>query len=227
MESLSSSKEIQNQSSFHLPAPHLTLKNVPLLQFLLRGSERESSYQLSPDNRPLPLPLILVHLVEDVPVYQLLFPRPLLQLHRERLLPSELGCQTIWNVLLPSSVIVCRLDDIYCSYSREYGTTAGLLILIWNIKIVHLLPPYCRRPGKGSDRRRHRRREECSLCLLWSSRTGGGRLVGLRLNWNKQDWIKWNHCKPHRERERERLCALSPVLTAPRQKYLPKSYPRH
>ena len=95
MESLSSSKK-DTKSVIFYPLPlHLTLKNVPLLQLLLRGSERKSSYQLSPDNRPLSLPLILVRLVKDVPVYQLLFARSLLQLHRERLLPCELGSQTI------------------------------------------------------------------------------------------------------------------------------------
>ena len=100
MESLSSSETKKSDviSSTSDVSHLLTFKNISVLELLLRWSERESSYQFSPDDTSLHLPLVLADLVEDVPVDQLLLAGPLLQLHGERLLPCKLGCKAILNV---------------------------------------------------------------------------------------------------------------------------------
>ena len=72
-----------------------TFENIPLLELLGRGSEGESPDELGPDDVPLVFPLLLGDLVQDVAVYQLLLPRPLLQLHGQRLLPRQLSRQPV------------------------------------------------------------------------------------------------------------------------------------
>lgn len=57
-----------------------SFKDVSLLELLWRRPERESAYQLRADDTSVDLSLLLRHLVKDVPIYELLPPRPLFQL---------------------------------------------------------------------------------------------------------------------------------------------------